>query len=97
MTRQELSLLLFLETQAVDNGGKVRINRMNKEELELARRWNDEGFLQFGRLKMADIDGERTQDVATHWVRLSDVAWTTAHAERRKRAERCERVKDYPK
>lgn len=97
LSNRELNLLLFLETQAVDNGGKVRGNRMNKEEFDTAKAWNESGFVQFGRLKMADIDSERTQDVSTHWVRLSEAAWAAAHKERRARAVRSERVKEYPK
>jgi hypothetical protein len=56
MTSDERSLLLFFETQAVDNGGKVNdIRHMNKEDLEIAEEWNKEGFVKFGRIRFKSI------------------------------------------
>lgn len=90
MTKEELSLLLFLETQAVDNRGKVRALHMNADDHAIAQRWNTEGFVLFGRLKSKDIADQRTNNIATHWCHLSDDAWKAAASERRARAERNE-------
>ncbi len=97
MNKEELSLLLFLETQAVDNCGKVRSLHMNENDFKIAGNWNNAGYIQFGRLKTSDFVDGRTNNHATHWCRLSDRAWADAHAERKARAARIESVKDYPK
>lgn len=87
MTRDELSLLLYLETCAVDFGGAVDARRMNKEDFDTAAQWAREGFIEFGRICAADIKTTGPQQ-RTQWVRLSDAAWTQAHAERRARFAR---------
>lgn len=86
-TREEKSLLLYMETQAVDYGGKLQGVRMNADDFALAKRWNDAGFVQFGRIAFHDI---KTHDgiARDHWCVLSDEAWKLAHAERRARCER---------
>ena len=83
MTKDERSLLLFLETCAVDYGGKVDGRRINKEDIDTARKWNTDGFVKFGRIKFHDIAFHHT-----HWCELSDEAWAIAHEERRARYER---------
>lgn len=84
MTSDEKSLLLFLETQAVDYGGLVETKkRMNKEDFDIAKKWNEEGFVKFGRIKFHSIIGK-----STHWCELSDEAWNIAHAERKARCAR---------
>jgi hypothetical protein len=83
MTRDERSLLLFLETCAVDYGGKVDARHMNDDDFNIAKQWNAEGFIEFGRIKFHDIVEKKT-----HWVTLSIDAWTLAHTERKERAER---------
>lgn len=86
-TREEKSLLLFLETQAVDYGGKIEGVRMNADDFAIAKRWNEAGFVQFGRIAFHDI--KRLAGVARdHWCVLSDEAWKLAHEERRARCER---------
>jgi len=86
MTRAERSLLLFLETQAVDYGGKVRSASMSDEDFEIARRWAEEGFIEFGRRPARAI--MRPGVKRFHWVRLSDRAWDLAHRLRKLRGLR---------
>ena len=50
LTRDEISLLLYLETRAVDNSGKVGIRHMNADDFTIAQDWHNEGFVQFGEL-----------------------------------------------
>lgn len=86
-TRNEKSLLLYFETQAVDYGGTLESVRMNADDFAIVKRWNEEGFVHFGRIAFHDI--KRHGGVARdHWCVLSEEAWTLAHAERRARCER---------
>ncbi len=87
MTKEDLSLLLFLETCAVDQGGGVDVRHMNSDDQNIAEQWHDEGFISFGRLPLKDcaVVGNRNR---THYVVLSDEAWAAAHTERKARAAR---------
>jgi len=40
MTKNERSLLLYLETRAVDYGGIVDTRHMNQDDMEIAKEWN---------------------------------------------------------
>lgn len=82
LTRDETSLLLYLETRAVDHGGAVDGARMNENDFAAARRWADEGLIGFGRITMSTIPGRQQ----SAWVTLSPEAWRLAHSARRKRA-----------
>jgi hypothetical protein len=87
LTREEKSLLLYMETQAVDYGGKLEAVRMNSDDFAIAKRWNETGFVQFGRIAFHDIT--KLAGVARdHWCVLSEEAWAVAHAERRARCQR---------
>ncbi len=91
LTREEKSLLLYMETQAVDYGGKLQGVRMNADDFSIAKRWNESGFVLFGRIAAHDIKQTAADLPRTHWCVLSDDAWAAAHAERR---ARCERLMD---
>jgi hypothetical protein len=54
MTKDERSLLLYLETCAVDHTGKVDGIKMNDEDRAIAERWAQEGFIKYGRVCAAD-------------------------------------------
>jgi len=84
LSKVEKSLLLYLETRAVDYGGLVDISRMNEEDMSIAEQWNKSSFIKFGRVKIQyhNRDG-------THWCKLSPEAFRLAHAER---IARCERI-----
>lgn len=89
--RQEQSLLLFFETRLVDYCGRVACVHMNGEDFEIAEKLEEEGLLQFGRLKMEVIDGFRGHSLSqchTHWVRFSPEAWTIVAQLRRERSDR---------
>jgi hypothetical protein len=85
MDRDERSLILFFETCAVDRKGAVDSRRMNRDDFKIAERWNEEGFIRFGRIKGTDVTETRS-----HWVSLTEPAWQAAHLERRARASRSE-------
>lgn len=86
-TRDEKSLLLYFETQAVDYGGTLESARMNADDFAIAKRWHEAGFVHFGRIAFNDITTHNGV-ARDHWCVLSEEAWTLAHAERRARCER---------
>ena len=77
--KAERSLLLYLETCAVDYDGRVCGARMNREDFEIAERWDRFGYVRFGRIE----GGLAVVSQSTHWCELSEVAWRDAHARRR--------------
>lgn len=88
MTKDEKSLLLYLEHCAVDASGRVMSSKMNKEDFAIAEKWNKEGFITFWRL-LSEYIGEQIRGYTTdHVVSLSYPAWALAHEIRRTRAER---------
>lgn len=100
MTRQltegEKSLLLYLETCAVDHGGSVAAVHMNDDDFAIVKEWNSGGFVQFGRIRDSDIiKRDSMNKQRAHWCRLSDEAWEIAHCSRRERAERAWTSRQY--
>ena len=90
MTRDERSLILFLETQAVDHGGVVDVAHMNREDFDIAKRWDEAGLLAFGRIASKYISQRPPSGRSnpTHWVHFSPDAYALVHEERSARAER---------
>lgn len=86
MTKDERSLLLYLETRAVDQGGLVATAHMNKQDMGTARAWNARGFLRFSRIR-SDLF-PTTRHAVSHVVELTPLSWACAAIERRRRAER---------
>lgn len=89
-TREEKSLILFFETQAVDYSGIVGTIHMNNTDMEIAEKWDKQGFIVFRRRPFKDIEKDSEfyqRDKRTHYVMLSDDAWIVAHALRKIRAE----------
>jgi len=83
MTKDERSLLLFLETRAVDYGGRVNLQHMNREDFDIAEKWHKEGFISFGRIVHRFINKD-----GTHSVVFFEDAWRLAHKERIARSKR---------
>lgn len=92
LSKEEKSLLLYLESQAVDTGGLLQQARMNANDFEILERWKEVGFIQFGRIALDDIPlvNYGGTPVRTHWCLLSESAWQAAQAERRARHQRLE-------
>lgn len=89
MSREERSLLLFFETCCVDQWGRINTQRMNKDDFDIAERWNKEKFIEFGRLPgRYVIDPERNRSKMSMYVKLSADAYLLAHEERLARASR---------
>lgn len=83
MTRDEQSILMYLETCCVDYGGKVDMRKVNPTDMEIIKKWQAEGWLDFGRIRFSDHIANRT-----HWVTLSGDLWEMACRLRRERADR---------
>jgi len=91
LTKEEMSLLLFLETQAVDFGGLINTVHMNGNDHNILSDWTENGFVESGRVCFEDIEKYNLATQVkrkTMWVRLSQEAFDMAHAERKTRAER---------
>lgn len=88
LNKKEKSLLLFFETCMVDNSAKVKSAHMNKDDFEIAKRWNEEGFIKFGRIEARKIMSQQQFFKDTYYVELSDEAWDIAHKLRRERGKR---------
>jgi len=90
MSTDERSLLLYLETRAVDYYGKVDLRRVNADDLAIAKRWAESGFIAWGRLPSAMFLDAKTANArnSMQFVVLSATAWNMAHRERCNRAAR---------
>ena len=89
LTKDEESILLYLETCLVDQRGKVEGKRMNQIDLDIIEKWKEQNILDFGRLPFAEIEKRKGYAYCpTHWVQFTSSAWEMALRARRKRAER---------
>ena len=87
MNKDERSLLLYLETRAVDYGGLVDTRHMNDDDNKIAEKWNETEFIQYSRITIASLNTLSNKH-QTHAVFLSDDAWKLAHEERLARNKR---------
>ena len=85
MSKAEKSLLIFFEARATDYHGSVTGVSMNAEDFIIAEKWNEEGFVKFGRIATEHVNAKR----GGNWCKLSDEAWEIAHVLRKERANRC--------
>lgn len=82
MSRDEKSLLLYIETRCADYGGKLDDRQMNAVDLSLLKSWGAEGFVEYGRIASIYVGASSPN---TKWCRLSDEAWRLAHECRKAR------------
>ena len=95
-TKERVSLLLYLETRAVDHGGAVAGDHMNADDFKDAEAMADEGLIEFGRITVASIQRRNVrQKICAHWVRLSVMAFDIVSDERRARAARGWETRSY--
>jgi hypothetical protein len=89
MSKDEKSLLLYLETRSVDHRGFVDAQHMNADDFKICERWEAEGFLRFSRIPSKEWKAvDQYRPGVRHAVELSDLAWAVASLERKRRAER---------
>lgn len=96
LSRDQANQLMYLETRAVDHGGLCDGAQMNREDIDISQRWNEEGFLYFRRISAADLPKANRyyhgSGGLSHLVILSPDAWACAAALRRARGERNAKV-----
>lgn len=80
LTFKEQSLLLYIETCAVDYGGHLDSRRINDEELNLLHKWQERGYIYLEHINVSDYNNIM--------VDLSEEAWLDAHRYRRVRYSR---------
>lgn len=85
MSKDEKSILIYMETRLVDYGGLLDGPKMNKADLDAAKKFQEEGLLDFGRIPAALLEASKP---STHWVTFNDSAWILAHELRRVRSLR---------
>lgn len=88
MNKDEKSLILFFGYCLVDNCGNVRTAHMNNEDMGIAKKWKDEGLIEFGRRPSKLIKNKGKIKTATHYVRFTDKAWEWEAKIRKERAKR---------
>jgi hypothetical protein len=92
LTKEERSLLLYLESCLVDHHGYINAQRINIDDRATLKAWDEAGYVHYGRLPMWVIQDRYRQSKHTehesHYVRFSEAAWQDAHRERRQRSER---------
>lgn len=87
LTRDERSILLYLETCCVDHGGLCEGIRMNDTDFACIQVLKAEGVIEhFGRLPMKLIK-EISEPTRNHFCILTELGFDLAHAARRARAE----------
>lgn len=89
-TKDQKSLVLYLETRIVDHSGRVDARHMNEDDFEQAEAWARAGFIGFGRIIAKDATAG-----GAHWARFTDEAWAAAHGERRAKADRTRTKRTY--
>lgn len=101
MSKDEINLLLYLESRAHDYGGLVAVVQgpmkspiMNNIDMDIAKGWNDEGFILFGRISSESL---KTIKGGTHWCELSEEAWELAHKARREKYEKNKQYRTWQK
>jgi len=89
-TKDERSLLLYLETCLVDNAGRCESLRMNKEDFENIEKFKEEGLIRFGRIPWSEIEKLKKlyRSKYTHWVRFNERTWEIVWKLRKERSER---------
>ena len=92
MSKSERSLLLYFESCAVNQTGRIDSRKMNANDFTIAKKWNESKFVKFGRISFKDIMRN-----FTNWCELSDEAWELAHKERKARHERMAAKRAYRK
>ena len=83
MEKDEISLLLYLETRAVDFCGRIAVEKINDVDRKIMTMWNRSGFVQSGRIIVKDCTEQGSM-----WCRLSPEAYSKAADLRMDRAER---------
>lgn len=84
LSKDEKSILVYVECCAVDAGGLLEGQRMNAADHEALRKFKAAGLLDYGRVP-ARLLGTGARNW-THWCDLNAVGWSLASELRKLRA-----------
>jgi hypothetical protein len=84
MSKDERSLLIYVESVSVDYGGLVDSRKINAADRVILKRWHDTQFVFFSRITWNSVQMLHDHN-NTDLVRLSDEAWKLASEERKAR------------
>lgn len=87
MSKDERSLLLYLESVSVDSGGLVNCRLINDADRDTLKMWDEQGFISYSRLTWDSLKSMLDKN-NRGLVVLSEEAWRLAHGERRARNAR---------
>ena len=93
MTREERSLLLYLESCLVESRGRVNLQRTNNGDMTIIDKWNNEKFIKKGRI----VIDKYMETSGSMWVEFSNSAWELAHEERKNRSTRMTKKRQWVK
>lgn len=87
LTKDQKSMLTYIETCVVDHGGTLEAARMNAADHEAMKDLKSLKLIDHGRMpsEFLRVHGARK---CAHWAVLTDAGWEVAHKLRRERAER---------
>ena len=91
LSKDEESILLYLETCLVDNNGRMEEKRMKEVDFRIMETWKMAGLIDYSRLPFKEIEKLRKMTSSreyTHWVLFTDKAWELAHQHRKIKSER---------
>lgn len=86
MTRDEKSMLLYIETCNVDGDCLLVASKMNVADIEAMKKFQQEGLLlRSGRIPYRMLQNNGLS-VRTHYAELTDAGWELAHQLRKQRS-----------
>lgn len=85
LTRDQKSIILYVEARCVDHDGLLRGEQMNSDDHANLKAFQESGHLTYGRVPAMMLPQLRGQ---THWATLNDAGWELAHSLRKERGGR---------
>lgn len=87
MTKEEKSLLLYLENRCFEFAGAVHGKQLTNPDRDIIKKWETEGFIKFGGMAQECLEDDRTSKRGNYWCMLSEDAWKMAHSLRMARSK----------
>ncbi len=83
LSKDERSILVYMECCIVDAGGMLESIRMNADDHENAKKFKDAGLIDFGRVPACLLSEGRGKN---YWVTFTPEAWSLVSELRQIRA-----------
>lgn len=89
LNKHERNFLLYVETCAVDHGGRLESIRMNNDDMDAAKSLEGKSICSMVRLKMHYIQSMNGFKMKfTHFVSITEKGWETVALLRKEKAVR---------